>query len=201
MVDLANLYSSEIFDVIITIKQISSTKVWIGEAIIIRKDTGEEVRGGCVRYGDSNASVAMELQKELENISEFLSTAPPDWNSRVRKILARNLISGQSVTDFSFRIQSMTGENEKSEKLIDDFFSLCSKLKSDVIYLIKEIESLTDDERLELLTSEDAVYSSPTDPWNLDDLTSRSLIFRYFLNPSEEEIKQHKIHQDRMEDL
>ena len=122
MLDFSKLYNSEYFDISVSIKQDETGKVWVGEALLRRKDTGEEVRGGCLRYGSSEESVEKEIQTHLNEMCQFLSVPPNDWNSRPEKVLANFRGLGRTITGFAVKIQNIAGESDETEKMIDDFF-------------------------------------------------------------------------------
>lgn len=198
MLDFSKLYSSEYFEISVSVKQDESGKVWTGEALITRQDTGEEVRGGCVCYGNSRESIFHQIQEHLDGTAQTLLTPPPDWNSQARKLLVKHLRMGHAVTNFALLLQNVLGDNDEAEKLIDDLFALCSNISSDTISIVKEVTNMNDEERMELLTSDDDVYVKQDDPWNLDDFYARLQLFKYFINPSEKEVAQHQLHRDKM---
>jgi len=198
MLDFSKLYNSEYFDISVSVKQDETGKVWVGEVLLRRKDTGEEVRGGCLRYGGSEESVKKEIQTHLNEICQFLSVPPNDWNCRPEKVLANFRGLGKAITGFAVKIQNIAAESDETEEMIDGFFSICTQISDDTIAIVREIEKMTSEERIEILTSDDSVYSDKKDPWNLDDLTSRAQIIKYFLEPSVDELKQNQTHKDRM---
>ncbi len=189
-------YSTEYYDVNYSITQ-SEDKVWVGEALITRKDTGEEVRCGCVKYGNNKEGIEKQIYDNIKENSSFLSVPPPDWDSKVRKISAHFPDLGGRITNFGLLIDDVIEKNNKDRLSMDVFFQFCVNLRSELIELVKEIDELSANERKELLTSRDDVYNDPTEPWNLDDLTLRSEIFKYFVRPSLDEVEAHELHDNR----
>ena len=58
--------------------------------------------------------------------------------------------------------------------------------------MIKSIETLTKNERIDMLILPDSVFIDPSDPWSLDEQDARIGIIQFFLNPSENEINTHQ---------
>ena len=198
MMDISERYSTEFFAVLFSLEKTESG-LWDGEAVIRRKDTWEEVRGGSVKCGYDKDKIVTEICNKLDSISGFLTTRPTDWNSKIRKILAHYMDLSNRVTGFSFSLDDYEIKKGSDDVLNEMFFSFCRQHEHDIISLVKNIEDLTAEERKMLLSSDDIVYSDPVDPWHLDDLTARSEVIRYFINPSPDEIALNKRHNERLQ--
>jgi hypothetical protein len=197
--DIIEGFSTEYYQVSYEIKQ-SEDGYWFTMANVTRKDTGEEARFGASGFGKNSDEANSEVFDKIKKISRELSIQPKDWDSKGNKILARCLRISDEVTSCGIFIKENVPENVY-DKLDDCFMNLCGYLINEVISIVKDISELSTDERLELLTSKQEVYNEPLDLWHLDDMKARELIYKFFLNPSMEEIKANESHIKAMKNM
>lgn len=178
-----------------------SSNDWQCSLIIRRQDTGEIVPDGCITtYGNNKNLITKELLEIINEKREFLTTPPPDWNSKTKSILCRCLTSEQSITGWSILFDDLLSQTNKDKSLSDDFIDFCIQLIDNTIDIVKNIEKLSAEERKEILSSKEDTYKNHENPYSLDDLQARRAIFKYFLNPSAEEKNAHRFHIKRMDD-
>lgn len=175
--------------------------VFVGEAVVIRKDTGEETKYGCVKYGNDINEIEKLILDSITKISDILSTQPIDWNSKTRKLLASMNNLQNYKTGFLIALKEQAKNGRLDEFLTGNFAIFSNYVIENTKNLIVSIETLTQDERKELLISSEDIYKNPNDAWNLDDLSLRNQIFKFFINPSTEEIDLHAIHVERYKRL
>ena len=166
---------------------------------VIRKDTNENVRGGCVKYGSDIDTIERTIYSSIKKDSTYLSTKPLDWNSKTRKLLAQVDLLQNYHTGFIVQLQEQAKQEKIEEFLEKNYADFLSHNIEETKDLIKKIIDLTANERKLLLISNEEVYQDSIDPWNLDELCSREAIFHYFIDPSSEEIKLHKMHREKFE--
>ena len=191
--------STEYYDVVYTLTN-RDDGLWIGEALIKRKDTGEEVPGGLSKSGLNRNEIENNIFSHIKELSSFLSKEPDDWNTKVREILARCKDLKRNVIEISLRIENSIEKGNKNTALVDNFFEFYNKSISTTIWLIKEIDKLSSIDRKKLLRSKDEVYFNIMDPWNIDEISVRDEIFKYFIDPTEGEVVEHNLHLKKIKD-
>jgi len=197
VVDLIKSLSNDYYQFSYSL-ELKERGVYVGKVLIKRKDTGENVSGGCTKYGDNRESIEKEIFEAMCSHLPLFSSKPIDWNSSVRKILAKVVELRAAKINFGMLIESSIEKRDDNKQLCDMYFELSGKVFSDTKWIIREIEKLSADERKNLLTSSEEAYNDPMDPWNIDDLCTRDHVFHFFLNPSQDEIDCHNKHLERM---
>lgn len=193
--DIENL-STNYFEIKYDIEN-KGNNFFVGEVVVIRKDTGEETKYGCVKYGDDINEIEKLIFDSIAKIADILSTQPIDWNSRARKLLASLNNLQNYKTGFLIELKDQAKNGKLDEFLSGNFANFSNFILEKTKNLIIGIESLTQDERKELLISDEDTYKNPNDAWSLDDLSLRNQIFRFFIKPSSEEIDLHATHVER----
>lgn len=166
---------------------------WSGWANVTRKDTGEEAGYGASGFGKNIDEVNREVFNKIKKISIKLSIQPKDWNSKTKIILARCLKLTDTITSCGIFIKENVPEHVV-DKVEECFLDLCGYLINEVISIVKDLNELSNDERIGLLTSKKEVYNEPLDLWHLDDLKARENIFKFFIKPTIDEINAHELH-------
>jgi hypothetical protein len=170
---------------------------WKGEIAVTRKDTDEEVPVGAIAFGKDKERVENELYSAMEEKTTLLATSPPDWNSNVRKVLVHlQNLSNNTI----FFASNFDKQKKKDTDAIDDFFHFCKQLKKDTVNLVKNINALSSQERIDLLTISDECLQGDDNPFTIESESSlRIAIFDYFINPTAEEIKVYKENRYKVE--
>lgn len=189
---------SKYFDIQTFISQ-SNNGAWIGRIRSYRKDTGENWHYGKTILTKSQQELELQLEEEKIKLYPLLDI-PCDWEQKSRKILVRYLKLTEEITRFSALFLTGDDDHSMTSGIKDKYFELCDFLIDESVFIVGEINSLSEEDRCELILSRDHVFDDPTNPWNLDDLSGRMEIFKFFLNPSEKEKDLHEQHKKRVED-
>jgi hypothetical protein len=188
---------STYFDIRTFISQ-SDNGAWIGRIRSYRKDTGENWYYGKTIIAKSQQELELKLDDEKIKLYPLLDI-PYDWEQKSRKILVRYLRLAEETTRFSSLFLTDDNDHSKVDNVKDKYFELCGFLIDESIFIVGEISALSEEDRCELILSRDHIFSDPTNPWNLDDLSGRLEIFKFFLNPSEKEKDLHEKHRKCLE--
>jgi hypothetical protein len=200
MDELLDVFCTKYYSVGINFKG-KNDDTWIGEATLIRKDTGEAVLGGCIRCNKDKNKVRKGIIDHLRGISKMLHTAPSGWNSSVLMVLSQKTRLNRMAMDLALYIEKNISTGIETEVLGEKFFDFYKNVTKETISIASKIDKMSSQERIELLTSKNMVYKNCDDPWNADDLIARYEIFSYFINSSSEERKAHKSHCLRCDDI
>jgi hypothetical protein len=163
---------------------------WMGKVRILRKDTNEIVNGG-FRVFD-NEEIQLE-QKIVEKLNQSIKSdlaklgVPYEWNSKGRKVLVRYLELRSEITEYGLLCDQIIAGKEDKSLLSDKYERFWYEIIEEALNITRDIEKLTEQERLDMLTLPESVFIDPADPWNLDEMDSRGGIINLFLNPSEQE--------------
>ncbi|MGR9054216.1 MAG: hypothetical protein ACU84J_16375 [Gammaproteobacteria bacterium] len=180
----------------------SDSNYWMGKVRVYRKDTGEEIDAG-FRVVDKDQTLVKEkmLSKINSSFKKEMSEldVPMEWKSPARPILVRCIKLGSFISGFGGLCKEVLAGAKNIEEYDDQYIDFWQKLVEETIEISRSIEALTPHERIQLLTSPENVFENPEDFWNLDDITYRSRIFKFFLNPSQDEIDAHQNQLSRME--
>lgn len=188
-------FSNQFYNV--TCKIIKFHEKWKGEVAVTRKDTNEEVPVGAISIGKDKEYVKRELYSAIKKKTSFLANPPPDWNSTVRKVLVQLYKSSQSIIFFASNLDK---KNKKHTDEIDDFFLFCNQIEKNTIDLVKKINGLTREERLDLLTISDEYLQGVDNPFTIENESSlRIAVFDYFINPTDEEFEAYKENRCKVE--
>lgn len=191
--------ASNYFDIRTYISQ-SDNESWIGRIRSYRKDTGENWYYGKTIITQNRQELDSQLLEEKSKLYSLLEI-PYDWEHKSRKILVRYLKLTEKITKFSLTFLSGNMvDKETTGELKDKYFELCNFLVNESILIVSEINSLSEEDRYELILSKGHIFDKPTDPWNLDDLSGRSEIFKFILNPNEREKSLHAQHIKQMKE-
>jgi hypothetical protein len=170
-------------------------KKWMGKVRIVRKDTDEIVRGGFRVFDEKRHLLKNKMIKKIHSKLQAdlkKSGIPYEWKSKKRLVLLSCLDLMDDIVEFSKFCHDTIVSKEDSQNFTGKYGKFWYELIGNTIAITKSIEQLTPQERIEILISPDFVYENPIDPWNFDDLDLRTKIFRFFLHPSEMEIKTYQ---------
>ncbi len=187
-------FGTNFFEVVYSIEKFHTE--WKGQAYLKRKDTNEIIRGeGVIRRNKEKEIVDKEIYEAIKNKSSFLSTPPPDWNSNIRKILVHLYKSNEPAISYSVSLNKIIDkDDEKRDNIINDFYAVCKQLVSDTIEQVREIDMLSSQEKLDLLTINEDIFNKPDeDPWTIEnESTLRLRAIEYFIRPSKDQIALNK---------
>jgi hypothetical protein len=188
--------STEYFQVIYSLKDIGNN-IYEAQAIVFRRDTGEEIRLYFCEYDSDVENLENKIYKKLLEKFCFLAEKPVDWNSKTKKIIAQLNALENHETSFSIELEKSVNNGSFEEFIKENYGLFLNLIIEKTKQLVIDIEKLDPNERKSLLISDEDVYANPTDAWNLEDISLRTRIFKFFIKPSDEEIELHTTHVDR----
>lgn len=188
---------SEFFEIRVLIDQLTDG-CWVGRIRSVRKDTGEEWYSGKTIIEKDRDCLLKKVDEARKDVASSLEI-PSDWGDSSRKILVDFRRLSEKITNFSIFLDKSTIDIQSRSDMKNEFFSLYNEAVDDIIKLIRAINELPDFNRHSLLLSRSETFDDPFNPWNLDDITGREEIFKFFINPSEEERKIHLKQLEQME--
>jgi hypothetical protein len=190
-----NKLESEYYKIVCPIDFNSDAGKWMGKVRIIRKDTNENVNGGFRVFDEKRSLIETKILEKLDTIkSELLSLGVPyEWNSRGRLILIRYLRLRSKITEYGVCCDRVIAGKEDKELFSIEYTGFLYQIIQDALAITRSIEMLFEQEKIEMLTLPESVFHDPSNSWNLDEIDSRVDIIKFFLNPSEQEIKTHKM--------
>lgn len=163
---------------------------WIGRAKILRSDTLETVEEITV-FGDQKEIVESDLQNKLSSWFA-ISEEPSDWENRdkVELLLYRFDERQEQEAAFFFgeKLQKLTGIDEYAQMLNE----LSNCVRKNTVELSSEIESLTEDEKIRLVSASEEECAKYNSGDSLQTIFLKKKIYQYIINPSEQISNAHK---------
>lgn len=172
----------------------SNSKKWVGKVNSYRKDTNEIIDIGFICINQDKEILEKIILDKIDFLKEELISVgvPLEWNSPIRPILIDCLKYIEFVVNFNLLCQKAINGEVCHDKFKNECIRFCDKQIFRTLSLTNRIECLSLKERINILISPDKVFEDPSDPWSIDDLKSRIEIFKFFLNPSSEEVNVHE---------
>lgn len=172
--------------------------IWKASAKVLRIDSEEDV-GGVAIIDKSSERALSRVREELGPYLLTLPRPPYQWGRvHLRKILSDYRRFNNELTMILVTLQEKLSKNELFEATLHDEFWKARHLATEsCIEFVRRVESLSEEDQVDLMTASDDAYEHPENPWYLDELDSRSALFGYFLNASSAVIDAHKAHQLR----
>ncbi|MCX7098291.1 MAG: hypothetical protein NTV43_10360 [Methylococcales bacterium] len=193
----------EYYRVICTINFNLAAGKWMGKVRIKRKDTNEIVKGGFRVFDDEKSLLEQKIIDKFGTIHSELQSlgVPYEWNSRGRLILVSFLKLESKFSEYWACEDRVFNGEENKEIFLEKYAGFWMQVVEDSIAISRKIETLSAQERLEMLIIPETVFLDPSDPWSLDEIDSRRRIIKFFLNPSEQEVNMHKMQTKKLTDL
>jgi hypothetical protein len=199
--DEVKKFETEYFKVTYHMSFSTNAGKWMGKVRILRKDTNEIVKGGFRVIDSERIQVEQKIIEKLnQSMMEHLIAlgVPHEWNSKGRLVLVRYLKLRSKITEYGlFCDQVIEGKEDKS-LLFDKYGRFWQEIIKEAIDITRDVEKLTNQERIDMLTLPEDIFINLCDPWNLDEMDSRGDIINFFLNPSEQEKNINKLQTDKI---
>ena len=170
---------------------------WTARIRILRKDTGEEVGYGTTQTEKSRELLDSKVRQEIAARIGSLGR-PLEWESPIRHILIKYRSLREKVTNYGGILDKLRLGEINVEESDCEYVKFWMSLIDEALAISRDIEALDDSERKALLLSDDRSFLDPLDPWNLEDITEREAIFRFFLTHSVEERRLHEKQLEKM---
>jgi hypothetical protein len=197
------LGGNDYYRVVCVISEIKNENKWLGMTRVTRKDTGEYINAGFTVYEDDKEAVINISRQRvndllLRNLEEL--GKPIDWNKEIKRILLRCKKLKTEIVEFGGYAEEVLSSRGNTDEYWDRYSIFWREIIKESIALCRSIEMLSEKERIEILElSEDAI-KDPTDAWNLDELDAKTMIFNFFLNPTEQERETYDAQRKRLSD-
>jgi hypothetical protein len=194
---------SDFFRIVFDIKFNSDAKKWMGKIKIQRKDTNEIVKGGFRVFDEDKSLLEKKIIEKLGSIkSELIALGTPfEWKTKARLALLSYLKLQIKITKYGVFCDQVIAGKEDEKVFSEKYAGFWLEVIEDTLAITREIEMLSEKERIEMLILPKSVFLDPSDPWSLDEIDSRGQIIKFFLNPSEQEINTHKLQTKKLTDL
>lgn len=194
---------SDFFRIVYDIKFNSDAKKWMGKIRIQRKDTDEIVKGGFRVFDEDKSLLEKKIIEKLASIkSELIALgAPFEWKNKARLVLISYLKLQLKITKYGVFFDQVIEGKQDEKVFTEKYASFWLEVIEDALAITREIEVLSEKERIEMLVLPESVFLDPSNPWSLDEIDSRGRIIKFFLNPSEKEIYTHKLQTKKLTDL
>ena len=171
---------------------------WTARATVRRIDTDEAV-GGEQRYGESKGHALSLAVENLDSYLDSLPRPPVEWGRvALRQLLVDYKEFNYKLTSSVMKLEKLRCAGTLSAVDLHEFHwgNRDFVIKNSIIFA-RKLQNLSEQDRIDLMTSPESVYMDPIDPWNLGDRDARSEIFEFIVNPSPEVIGAHEIHDTR----
>jgi hypothetical protein len=169
--------------------------LWIARGDVQRIDTGESV-GGDQRMGKTQEDAVNLVAENLDRCMDSFPRPPPEWGRvALRMLLVDYENFNDALTSAVVKLEQLRSAGNLTH---DDLHEFHHKNRDFVIensiQFSQRLQSLSEQDRIDLMTSPEDVYTEPMDGWKLADLKNRSDLFQFIVNPSPEVISAHHRH-------
>jgi hypothetical protein len=181
------------FEVTVSINKLSDTS-WIGRSRIKRRDTEELVDGFNVfdsSEGGLRKALSSRIQERLMQLGQPLDWGKPD---KVNRILNKYLAFQEEEANVFFAVREDRSDTGVA-KALTQMRDLCI---ANAIELTREIATLSDVEKLTLVSASQEEYGTNDDSRLLDVLRAKYFLFEYILCPTPEIIAAHETHRKHL---
>ena len=172
--------------------------VWIARGSVRRLDTDESV-GGAQRMEKTQDSAVSLVAQDLDNCMDSFPRPPPEWGRvALRMLLVDHENFNDTLTSSLVKLEQLGRAGQLTPADLREFHHKnCEHVIESSLHFSQRLQSLSEQDRIDLMTSPEDVYKAPLDPWKLADMSGRSDMFRFILNPSAEVTRAHHKHENR----
>jgi hypothetical protein len=171
---------------------------WVAKGRIERVDSGEEI-GGEGKFGKDRDEAIAGIFEPLRLRMSVLQRPPHEWKRvAIRQLLLDYRKFNDELTHLGVTMEKMRKDGDISkEQLHEMFWKVREAACKGSVDLARKLETLPEQDRIDLMTSAESVYQNPGDLWNLDDLDGRDALFSFILDPSDAVVNAHCAHRER----
>jgi hypothetical protein len=183
------------------LSEINAAGKWLASIRATRKDTGEYVKAGFAVSGQNKEEVLKiaikrvndTLLPQLDELGE-----PIEWRTQIRQVILRCKNLKAQIVEFGNYIADGALSGGNVEDYWERYAVFWKKTIKESIALSGNIEGLTEEDRITLLTLPEEALKDPSDAWSLEELDSRIMAFEFFLMPTEREKLVHEAQKKRL---
>lgn len=168
---------------------------WKALASVYRSDVRQEV--GClISAGDTQEQALLNLNAKLPGYLASLKRPPHQWGrSELLKLLIDYRRYHNALTNVSVDLRSQKESNSLSlDKLLSTFNLGIQEAVRGAMDLTWRLAEISEQDRIDLMTSAEEAYRDPSNDWNFDDLDGRAALFEYIHRPSTAVREAHATH-------
>lgn len=171
-------------------------KLWFARLAVERLDSGERV-GGIQCSGDTQHQALLILSGKVRSCIDNLPCPPPEWGRiELRKLIADYRQFNDELTGILVALKKRLEANTlTAECLHDEYWKARDFSIEGSVMFARRLAQLSEQDRISLMTSADYIYQDQINPWSIDDMDSRSALFEFIVEPSEDVIKAHEVHE------
>lgn len=186
-------WHDEYYRVVLTCRH--ARGLWIARGDVRRIDTDESV-GGDQRMGKTQEEAVNLVAENLDSTIDSFPRPPPEWGRvALRMLLVDYENYNYALTSSLVKLERLRSAGKLTPADLHEFHHKnCAFVTEHSIKFSQTLQSFSEQDRIDLMTSPEDVYREPMDAWKLADLKNRSDIFRFIVNPSPEVISAHHRH-------
>jgi hypothetical protein len=172
--------------------------LWIARGSVRRTDTDESV-GGDQRMGKTQDEAVNLVAENLDSAIAGFPRPPPEWGRvALRMLLVDYEKFNDTLTSSLVTLERLRSAGNLSHSDLHEFHhkNRAFIIENSINFSLR-LQSLSEQDRIDLMTSPEDVYTNPIDPWSLADRDGRSELFKFIINPSPEVIRAHHLHDTR----
>jgi hypothetical protein len=198
-----NLADTQYYRVICVLSEVNAAGKWQASIRVKRSDTGEYVKAGFAVSGQNKEEaltsaikrVNDSLLPQLDELGE-----PTEWRTQIRQVILQCKNLKAQIVEFGSYIAEGALSGGNVEGYWDRYAVFWKNTIKESIALGGNIERLTEEDRISLLTLPEEALKDPSDAWSLEELDSRIMAFEFFLMPTEREQLVHEAQKRRLSD-
>lgn len=197
------LERTDYYRIICVLSKVDQDDRWLGQIRVMRDDTSEFINKGFTVLKSTKDAVLAAAKKRIGDslIQELREIGKPtDWNSRVRFLLMQCKELRQYIMEFGIKsVDTLTSKGEGNDYFVDYSIFWKTLIKKSISFS-KAIDSLSTDERLDLLSFPSDALKDPADAWSLEELDLRIMSFEFFSCPTEREKQLYNVQKKMLAD-
>ncbi|MCE3607826.1 hypothetical protein LXA47_30125 [Massilia sp. P8910] len=174
------------------------TNFHFARATVERLDSGEQI-GGVQKSGATPEQALDSVAASLEECVASCPRPPAEWGRlELRSLLVDYRKFNDELTSILVKLQKLRANGHLSESNLHDLYWQSRNFSvKNIATLTHRLAAMSDQDRIDLMTSPDEVYRNLADPCHLDDYDGRAALFEFIVNPSDEVLEAHEAHKAR----
>ncbi|MDM5175874.1 hypothetical protein PO883_01510 [Massilia sp. DJPM01] len=174
------------------------TNFHFARATVERRDSGEQI-GGVQKSGATPEQACRSLAATLDEYVASFPRPPAEWGRlELRSLLVDYRKFNDELTSILVKLQKLRANGHLSESNLRELYWKNRNFSvKNIATLTHRLAAISEQDRIDLMTSPDDVYRNLTNPWNLDDYDNRDSLFEFIVNPSDQVLAAHEIHEAR----
>ena len=174
------------------------THLHVARSTVKRLDSGEDV-GGVQKSGATPEQALHSLAAALDECVNSFPRPPAEWGRvELRSLLVDYRKFNDALASILVKLQKLRETDRLSSSILHDLYWKSRKFSvKSIALLTHRLAAMSEQDRIELMTSPYEVYRNLADPYHLDDYDGRAALFEFIVNPSDEVLEAHEAHKAR----